>query len=493
MQSNRVLVVDDEQLITWSFAKTLEKAGYKVEVAGSGAAARQKFLSFHPHLILLDVSLPDANGLDLLQEFKAQNSDIGIIVITASAHADSAVQAFKLGAEDYIGKPFNMETVKHTIFQVLEKKRLKREVDVFRRGLRKKFEFDQLIGNCPQMVEVFKTIQVCAESDCRTVLILGESGTGKELAARAIHEHSGRAQEPFIEVNCAAIPENLLENELFGHEKGAYTDASNKEKGIFEMAEGGTVFLDEIGDMPLAMQAKVLKVIETKRFRRLGGREDLKANVRIIAATNQNLQRMVREGTFRGDLFYRLNLMCVNLPPRRERKEDIPHIVQYFIRRLNDEYGRAVSGISSQAMELLLHYNWPGNVRELRNAIERAMMFEHEKILTPAHLPCEIRLGPDSASNRDPAPHRQPVAAEIPVPTGLTLPAAGISMEEVEKLFIRQALARYGGNQTKAARCLGMSRDTLRYRMKKFAIDDPHCSKSVDAGHGPDAMCFGCP
>jgi DNA-binding NtrC family response regulator len=470
MNQRRILTVDDEKLIHWSLASALSKAGYVVETAASGAEAREKFRSFRPDAVLLDIRLPDASGLDLLREFRNGEEDLTVIMITADAHADTAVQALRLGAEDFIGKPFNMETVKHTLHQVFENKRLKKQVDSLRRGLRKKCDCDQLIGNSRKMIELVKTLHGCAQNDCRTVLILGESGTGKELVARAIHNYSARSDEPFLDINCSAIPENLLENELFGHEKGAYTDASDRQKGIFELAEGGTVFLDEIGDMPLAMQAKILRVIETKRFRRLGGKEELQANVRIIAATNQDLQAMVRDGRFRGDLFFRLNVMSLPLPPLRERKEDIPKIVSYFISQLNEEYGRSVEGISPEALNDLMRYDWPGNVRELRNAVERAMMLETGRLLTPAFLPCEIRQNEGMVEE---AESRELQEAGKPQPCKVILPLNGISIEDVEKEFIRQALERYDGNQTKAARCLRMTRDTLRYRMKKFGLGEP--------------------
>lgn len=320
------------------------------------------------------------------------------------------------------------------------------------------------------MIELFKMTKVCAESDCKTILILGESGTGKELVARAIHLHSSRAEAPFIDVNCAAIPDNLLENELFGHEKGAFTDATQREEGIFECAEGGTVFLDEIGDMPLAMQTKILKVIETRRYRRVGGRVTLDANVRIVAATNQDLPRLVDNGLFRGDLFYRLNVMSIHLPPLRDRLDCISSLVDYFIRRLNAEYGKKVLGVETETLAYLQNYHWPGNVRELRNTLERMMMLDNSEFLTSQFLPPEIRqpvqelLLPSSAAGRAAQGVLEP-------PTlGIHLPPDGITLEEVEKVLIQQALARYGGNQTRAANCLGMSRDTMRYRMKKFDL-----------------------
>ncbi|MEW6291507.1 MAG: sigma-54 dependent transcriptional regulator [Thermodesulfobacteriota bacterium] len=468
MREHRVLVVDDEKLVCWSLSQMLAGAGYAVQAAMSGAEAREKFHDFVPEMVLLDVRLPDANGVELLREFKAHDDDVVVLMITAYADADSAVSALKIGADDYIGKPFDIENIRHIVDQGFEKKKLRKEVDFFRREIRKKYDYDNLIGNSPKMIDVFKMIKVCAETDAKIVLVLGESGTGKELVARAIHYHSARSQEPFIEINCAAIPDNLLENELFGHEKGAYTDASKSHKGIFEAAAGGTVFLDEIGDMPLPMQAKILKVIEAKKFRRLGGSRDIDTDVRIIAATNQDLPYMVKEGTFRGDLFFRLNVMNIPLAPLRERKEDIPSLANYFIERLNEEYGRGVEGISAAALDCLQRYDWPGNVRELRNAMERAMMLEPGTMLGHEFFSHEIRQCAQAKAKGLPqAGQEAPAVAESGY---ITLPPHGISIEEVEKELIQQALTRFNGNQTKAAQCLRMSRDTLRYRIKKFGL-----------------------
>lgn len=476
MDQIRILVVDDEEMICWSLEKSLGKAGYLVESAGSMAEAREK-LSFQPHAVLLDIRLPDGSGLDLLRELRSKDEDLAVLMITADANMDTVMQVLRLGADDFIGKPFNMETMKHALHQVLERRQLKKQVACLRRGLRKKEEGDQLIGNSRKTVELIKMIRMCAETDCRTVLVLGESGTGKELAARAIHNYSARSDEPMLDINCSAIPENLLENELFGHEKGAYTDATDRQKGIFEVAEGGTVFLDEIGDMPLSMQTKILRVIETKCYRRLGGTEEMQANVRIIAATNQNLAAMVRDGRFRGDLFFRLNMMSLKIAPLRERKKDIPKIVKHFINRLNLEYARNISGVTPEAMSSLIDYDWPGNVRELRNAVERAMMLEGGHLLTPDHLPCEIRQGHEEGDASE--QHRQTSAEESP--RRIILPKEGISMEEVEMEFIRQALERYQGNRTMAARCLRISRDTLRYRMKKFGLGDSALANAVSS------------
>jgi len=481
MSKNKVLVIDDEKLISWSLAAMLKKEGYQVETAASGKEALQKFESFDPGLVLLDICLPDLNGLELLKRFKAANEEVYIIMMTAFASADSAVQALQSGAEDFFGKPFNIGAIKHVVNRAFEKRRLSTEVDYFRRELRKKSEHDKMVGNSPKMIEVFKMIKICADTDAKTVLITGESGTGKELVARAIHYHSARADSPFIEVNCASIPENLLENELFGHEKGAYTDASKRHKGVFEMAEGGSVFLDEIGDMPLAMQAKILKTVETKRFRRLGGQEDLEANVRIITATHQDLPGMVKGGRFRGDLFFRLNVMTIALPALRERKEDIGPLVQYFIDALNEEYGRNVLGAAPETLEYLARYQWPGNVRELRNCIERLMMLEQEKILSAEHLNPEIvKNGPPDREELAPGLVSSERGEQIVVP------ATGISLEELERLLIQLALRKSGGNQTKAARFLKTSRDTLRYRMKKFGISE-NAKDGEPAPDGADA------
>ena len=470
MKKHRILVVDDEKLVCWSLSEMLTEAGFEVETALTGADARALFESFQPEMVLLDVRLPDANGIELLSEFKSQDEDVVVVMITAYADADSAVNALKIGADDYIGKPFDLDNIKHVVNKSFEKKKLRNEVDHFRRELRKKYDYDNLIGNSPQIIDVFKMIKVCAQTDAKIVLVLGESGTGKQLVARAIHYHSARTDAPFIETNCAAIPDNLLENELFGHEKGAFTDASRKHKGMFELAEGGSVFLDEIGDMPLAMQAKVLKIIDSNKFRRLGGDTDIEVDVRLITATNQDLQKMVKEDKFRGDLFYRLNVMTIQIPPLRDRKDDIPSLVNYFIERLNEEYGRSVEGISPEALDCLAAYDWPGNVRELRNAVERAMMLEEGRILSPQFFKQQFAtVGSDVPS----AVHQSVATPGTGVGNGyITLPPDGISLEDVEMQLIRQAMERFDGNQTQAAKCLHMSRDTLRYRIKKFELQD---------------------
>ena len=465
METGRVLIVDNENLVCWSLAKMLKQNQHQVDIANTGAAARRSMESFSPDLIILDASLPDMDGLALLKEIRTQKPDFPIIITTASYHSDLAFQAFSLGAEDYIGKPFNIDKVEQSVQKIYVRKNLEKRSQPPQEGKRrKKYQQDRLVGNCPSMVELFRTISICAKNDCKTILILGESGTGKELVTHAIHDQSVRKDAPLVEVNCASIPDNLLENELFGHEKGAYTDAGSNEIGVFELAEGGTVFLDEIGDMPLNMQTKILKVIENRRFRRLGGQKNIEVDVRIIAATNQDLNKMVKEGTFRGDLLYRLNMMCLELKPLRKRKKCLSSMVEYFIDQLNCEYGRAVEGISNDALRLLMSYDWPGNVRELRNAIERAMMLEKSKILSVDHFCQESRAQQSS-------PGDCTYGCTVPVASTIMLPPEGVNIEEVEKEYIRQALVRYDGNQTKAAKCLGLSLDTLRYRRKKFGLE----------------------
>jgi DNA-binding NtrC family response regulator len=474
MASKKILVVDDENLICWSLCQALGRLGHQTESVKTGGDALLAVESFSPDIVLLDINLPDINGIEVLQQIKAINDDIIVIIVTANGDADSLVKAFKMGADDYFGKPFNLQMVEHVVEQALEKQQLKRQVECLQKGNREPSEPDRMIGNSPKMIELFKLIRISAESDCKTVLILGESGTGKELVSQAIHNHGQRKNEPFMELNCAAIPETLLENELFGHEQGAYTDANKTHKGVFETANRGTVFLDEIGDMPLHMQAKILKVIENKTFRRLGGVEEHETDVRIIAATNKNLQQLVVDETFRKDLFFRLNVMTIVLPPLRERKEDIPHIADYFIRRLNRQYNRNFEKVSDEGMLRLQAYHWPGNVRELRNTLERAMMLEEGRelkldfmrdyserqeneaplqMLAPAVLPMH--------------PRRSQFSSEI-LEHALRMPPEGFNIEDVEQELIRLALAMHNGNQTRAAKYLNISRDTLRYRLKKI-------------------------
>ncbi len=458
-----ILVVDDEHLIRWSLEKQLQREGYTVLQAENGAEALQKAAAETPDLVLLDVRLPDANGLEILERLRAGDPEALVIMITAHGGVESAVRAMKLGAHDYIIKPFDMEELKLTVRKALETRALRREVARFQAEQREGSSPDDIVGVSRVIRDLQTLIQRIAQSDATTVLLEGESGTGKDLVARVIHFQSARAQAPLLAVNCVALPEHLLESELFGHEKGAFTDAKTLKKGLFEQAGGGTVYLDEIGDMKLDLQAKLLRLIEEKTFRRVGGVRDMQVDARIIAATNRDLTKALEAGEFRKDLYYRLKVFPITLAPLRERPEDILPLAMHFITRFDREMRREIRHIHPEAQAHLGRYSWPGNVRELRNVIERAMILASGEVLHVEHLPPEI------AAERAEGPPTPPQAA------GVSLPAEGVTLEEVERDLVRQALKATEGNQVRAARLLGISRDALRNRMKKFGL--------MEAGH----------
>jgi DNA-binding NtrC family response regulator len=453
IMKNRILVVDDEHLIRWSLEQNLKKQGYEVTVAGSGEDALRILQEETPDLMLLDIQLPGINGLEVLEKIKEMEDDVVVIMVTALGVLETAVKAMRLGAHDYINKPFNLDELAIVIKKALETRELKREVAHLRAAQPKPFGIDGIIGNTGDLQHVLNMVRKIAKSDAGTVLIQGESGTGKELIAKAIHYEGGRADKPFMAINCAAVPETLLESELLGHEKGAFTDAKSQKKGLFEMASGGTVFLDEIGDMPMAIQAKLLRVLEDRAFRRVGGTKDVHVDIRIVSATNKDLLQAIADKTFRNDLYYRLQVIPIFLPPLRERRADIPLLVQHFIENFNREFGKNVKRISPAAEKILLEYAWPGNIRELRNVIERAVILENEETIEAGHLPREL------------------VAQAVPTsggPISFSLPAEGIDIEDVERELIRQALEVSDGNQSKAAKKLNLGIDAFRYRMKKF-------------------------
>ncbi len=453
----KILVVDDEQLIRWTLEQHLVKEGYEVASVDSAEKGLEVINEEAPDLVLLDNRLPDMSGLELLEKINVPERGLMVIMITAYGMVETAVKAMKLGAYDYISKPFNLDEITFVIKKAIEAGSLRRQVTLLRQQCRGRV--DAIIGESDEMVKLKNLILKIAKSDATTVLIQGESGTGKELVAKAIHASSARADKPFMAVNCAALPVTLLESELMGHEKGAFTDAKAAKKGLFELADGGTVFLDEIGDMDLSMQAKLLRVLESKTFKRVGGVKDIKVDVRVISATNQELSRAINEGRFRKDLYYRLQVVPVNLPPLRERGEDILLLARYFITYFNQELHKNVRGISKEAEQILLLYPWPGNVRELKNALERAMILEVDTDLLPEHLPQEI------LENRHEAATGMPVSLD-----GFSIPDHGISMEDVEHALVKKALDIAGGNQTKAAQLLHMPRDAFRRRMKRFGI-----------------------
>jgi two-component system response regulator PilR (NtrC family) len=454
----RVLVVDDEQSMRDMLRIVLRRDGYDVAVAANGTEAIDH-LQRHPvDLLLSDIRMPGVSGVDVLRVAKDVNRDIVAIMMTAFASTDTAVEALRLGANDYFTKPFSMDELRLKVRHHVENRRLRQENLLLKRALGTSNEFCNIVGRSEAMVAVFRMIETIARTTS-TVMITGESGTGKDLVARAIHFHSLRRDQPFVALNCGAVPETLLESELFGHIRGAFTGADSNKKGLVEVAERGTIFLDEIGEMNATMQVKLLRVLQDRKFRRLGGTDEVQADIRVIAATNQDLQKLVAEGKFREDLFYRINVIPVHLPPLRERREDIPLIAERFLERFAAAMEKPVHRISGEAMTLLQEYSWPGNVRELENVIERAVALEQTAAVLPETLPEQVRrcLVPGQALGTLPP-----------------LPEEGIDLEaRVEEIYrdhIAQALKRAGGVQVKAAELLGMSFRSFRYYAKKFNI-----------------------
>jgi two-component system, NtrC family, response regulator AtoC len=454
--SIQLLVVDDERLIRWSLEQTLAKAGYAVSTASTGEAALSAVREDPPDLILLDLKLPDIDGLQVLRQMKQLSPHFQVLIMTAYADVGTAVEAMKLGAYDYLPKPIDFDNLAVTIRNALEASQLKRKVQLLSERHLYPYHFDRIVGTSRGIREVITLARKVARSESTTVLIQGESGTGKDLLAKAIHYESARTEEPFMEIACTAMPETLMESELFGHERGAFTDAKSQKKGLFEVAHRGTIFLDEIGDMSGGLQAKLLRVLEDRSFRRVGGTKDITVDVRVIAASNRDLRQAVDSGGFRKDLYYRLQVVTITIPALRDRREDIPLLGRHFLGYFSREFKKRLPDLTPEAERLLAQYEWPGNVRELRNVIERAMILEDTGDLLPGHLPPEI--GGLSASVALPPPK-------------FSLPETGVVLEEVEREFVHQALALTQGNQTRAARLLGLTRDELRYRVKKFGLN----------------------
>ncbi len=449
----KILIVDDERLIRQSLEKALAGQGYAVFSAENGKTALHLLEEESPDLVLLDLKLPDINGIEVLKRLRELDKNLPVLLITAYGSIDTAIQAIRLGAYDYITKPFDLEAILLPVNNALEASRLKKEVSYFRSQENVRFGLHRIIGQSPAMREVRQRVRQIAQSEASTVLLEGESGTGKDLIARTIHNESNRADQPFVEVNCAALPETLIESELFGHERGAFTDAKTRKAGLLELAHSGTLYLDEIGDMNPTLQSKLLGVIENKRFRRVGGVKDLSVDVRFIAATNRNLAAAMERGDFRKDLFYRLKVFSITLPPLRERLSDLPLLIDFLLGELRKEFKKKIVGLSAEAHRVLASYPWPGNVRELRNVLERAFILCEGENIEPEHLPPELIASPSS-----------------PQSGGFLfkIPPQGIPLETVERDLIRQALEICEGNQIRAAKLLSISRDVLRYRMKKF-------------------------
>jgi two-component system response regulator AtoC len=447
-----VLVVDDEALIRWSLVQRLTAEGYFVIEAGTAKEALQKFRN-NTDLVLLDYKLPDGDGLQVLKAMKAAEPEILVILLTAFSTIETAVEAMKQGAYHYANKPFNLDEIALVVAKALETTRLRREVKALRASRSEPYAIDHIIGESPAMMKLKGLLQKVAASPASTVLLTGESGTGKDLAAKTIHYNSDRAAKPFMNITCSALPEALLESELFGHERGAFTDARQQKLGLLESAEGGTVFLDEIGEMVPGLQAKLLRFLEEKAFKRVGGAGDVRVDARVIAATNRDLDEAVKQGRFREDLYYRLNVMQIALPPLRSHVADVPLLVNYYIDLFNREFRKKVRGATAEAMTVLKAYRWPGNIRELRNAVERAMLLAESDWLAAEDFPVSGDRGTTART--------------------LNLPEEGLSLDALERELVVQALQRTGGNQTRAASLLGLNRDQIRYRIEKFGLDKP--------------------
>ncbi len=450
----KILIVDDEAFIRENLERIIAEDGYRPISTESPENAIKIVAEEDISLVLLDLNLGSSSGLDVLRAMREIHPDILVIIITGYGTVESAVEALKIGAYDYIKKPFKADAIHLIVKLALETQSLRRKV----KRLSRDADGINMAGNSPQLMQIFQQIREVAKHETATVLITGESGTGKELVAQAIHNLSPRSQQPFIEINCGSLPFNLLESELFGHERGAFTDAKNRKLGLFEEAEGGSIFLDEIGEMDISLQVKLLRVLEDRKLRRLGGGRNIEINVRIIAATNADLKGALERKEFREDLYYRLNVFPIHIPPLRERREDIPLLLEYFLQRFSREFNKSMRSFSREALDLMTRYHWPGNVRELRNVVERiCIMYNVEKIL-PAHLPRET-WGESPQSE-------MPFDYEIP-PEGIILDDV---VGQVEKELVEKAFKITGGNVAKTARILNVPRGTLRYKLEKYQL-----------------------
>jgi len=467
----RILVADDEDGVRWVLEKGLREAGYEVTSVKDGESALRHAEAEAPDLIFLDVRMPGLDGLAVLGRLRAGRPDALVIVMTAHGTMETAIQAMQRGAYDYLAKPFDVDEVLLLAERALTARRLTQEVAELRTGLQEVWEFGVLIGRHPRMQDIYKTIGRTAASDV-TVLLRGESGTGKELVARAIHHYSRRAGRPFVAVSCAAIPAALLESELFGHERGAFTDARERKLGKFELAHGGTLFLDEVGDMPPELQIKLLRALQERSFERVGGQEPIRVDVRILAATNRDLEALIKEGRFRDDLYYRLNVVALHIPPLRERRRDVPLLVDHFLAKYAGDLGPRV--VAPEALDRLVGYEWPGNVRELENVVQRAMVMATGGVILPEHLPIgEVSAAASvavDATLEDVIERRL-----LDCVRGLRARASAnlydLMTSLVEKPLFRAVLRETGGNQVRAAQLLGINRNTLRKKLKEHGIN----------------------
>jgi len=447
-----ILIVDDEKSLRDSMQMLLSD-NYEVIFASRGLEAIEKVKQFFPDLVLLDIRLPEIDGLEVLRRIKDIDPDLDVVMVTAMNTVQYAVDAMKAGAYDYITKPFDVGTISSLISKILEQKKLRNQNIFLKEEVDKRYRFEKMVGISPEMLELFSVISQISENDS-TILIYGESGTGKELVARAIHNLSKRSNNLFVPVNCAAIPENLLESELFGHERGSFTGAVEKKLGKFEIADGGTLFLDEVSSLPLAMQAKLLRALQEKEIERVGGQHPIPVDARIVSATNINLLEAVKKNEFRNDLYYRLNVIPINISPLRERREDIPVLLKHFLDFYNVEFGKKIKGFSVDCEDALISYDWPGNVRELQNLIERLVVLSKDDVILEEKLPLEIRqAGGDGFIEIDP---------------GLDTMNLRLASMKFESEFIKKALEKVGGRKNKAAELLGIHRNTLIQIEKKL-------------------------
>lgn len=451
-----ILIVDDDKQMTAMLKKVLEKKGYKTKTAVNGQEALAKSAAGDLDLVVTDIRMPGLNGMQLLEKIKERHQDLPVVLMTAFGSIDSAVESMKKGAYHYIAKPFKIELFLSVVQAALRERKLQLEVASLRQEMAKEYCFSNIIGKSQAMQEVFSLIRRVAKTKS-TVIIYGKSGTGKELVARALHYNSPRAEQPFVAFNCAAIPETLLETELFGHVKGAFTDARYAKNGLFVEADGGTLFLDEIGDMPISIQGKLLRAIQEREIRPIGATKDIKVDVRLIAATHHDLQDLLNEGKIREDLYFRLNVVPIKLPDLKDRKPDIPLLVKHFIKKHAAENKREIQDVSKETLQILMEYSWPGNVRELENILERAIVFTESRLIQPEDLPLNLRSAPY------PAP-KDTKAAGMPILS---------TLEELEKKHIQDILYATRGNQSETARILGIDRRTLYRKIKTYKLRIP--------------------
>ena len=456
--AGKVLIVDDDRFVRMALSEALRSWQYEIVEADSVKTAKKSFANEEPPIVLLDIDLPDGSGLDVLTYIKEQSPETIAVMITGNVDVENTVAALRGGAHDFIGKPVRLEELRVTLRNATETRELRQEVKQARNERKRGFDFSEIIGESDAMQKAMELARRVAVSDVGSILLNGETGTGKDLFARAIHFASERSDKPYLAINCAALPANLIESELFGYEKGAFTDAKAKKEGLFEQAHGGTIFLDEIGEMEISLQAKLLRVLEEGAFRRVGGLKDIQLNARIIAASNRNLKQESESGNFRLDLYFRLSVIQFDIPPLRERGDDVILLANYYIERVNlKRRAKPLSGLAPDVDRIFRNYGWSGNVRELRNVIERASILEDGDLVTSAHLPADMLGGHSGATGQ--------------ADSTFILPAEGVPLETVEFELAKQAIERTGGNLTRAAKLLDISRDQLRYKLRKTGYD----------------------